>query len=552
MQGGGAEVTSSFFPMSTTAPAATSGQKSQESPAVPSIPLPKGHPNHLAAMARLFGVPAASPATARVLELGCGTGANLLPMADAFPLATFVGVDSSASLVERGRRFAEAAKLTNVDLRAEALDAFSAPGQTFDYIIVSGVFSRVSEATQRHLWEICRTHLAPNGIAYFSYDVLPGANMRRSVRDVAQFHTSRLAEPADKVKQARAVLKFLADSVPAEDHAYGVMLRDELRFASKLNDPVVFNDYLAPDRSAVYFHQFIAQASAHGLQYLCESTLSDMLTSNLPEAVAGTLARVGNIVAQEQYMDFLRNRMMRQTLLCPAAHRIQRALSPDVLRSLAFQATFTSQPKAIELRPGVAVVLTSASGQQVSTDNTFTKAVLGVLADHALRAVSFRELLEAARARSQLFADQTGSGLPGTDEESSLAAILLNLLTKAFIDLHAEASPAMHAVPEKPQASTFHQLQAGADIQLTGRLNTSVPIDALGRAVVSRCDGTRSVEQIIDAVVREAQQGRLNVQIGKKPLRDEAKLRGILAPQVRLILGKLARGGLLLAPAPAA
>jgi methyltransferase-like protein len=219
-----------------------------------------------------------------------------------------------------------------------------------------------------------------------------------------------------------------------------------------------------------------------------------------------------------------------------------------VLRSLAFQATFASQPKVIELRPGVAVVLTSASGQQVSTDNTFTKAVLGVLADHALRAVSFRELLEAARARSQLFADQTGSGLPGTDEESSLAAILLNLLTKGFIDLHAEASPAVHAVPEKPQASTFHQLQAGADIQLTGRLNTSVPIDALGRAVVSRCDGTRSVEQIIDAVVREAQQGRLNVQIGKKPLRDEAKLRATLAPRVQAILKLLARGGLLLAP----
>jgi len=538
--------------MSNTAPAATSGQEGQESPAVPTIPLSKAHPNHLAAMARLFGVPAADPSTARVLELGCGTGANLLPMADAFPLATFVGVDPLAASIALGRRFAEAAKLTNVELRQEALGTFSAPGQTFDYIIVHGVFSRVPAATQRHLWEICRAHLAPNGIAYFSYDVLPGANMRRSVCEIAQFHTSRLPEPAAKVKQTRAVLKFLAEAVPAEDHAYGVMLRDELRFASKLSEPVVFNDYLAPDRSAVYFHEFIAQAGAHGLQYLCESTLSDMLSSNFPEAVTGTLARVGNIVAQEQYMDFLRNRMMRQTLLCPAAQRIQRALNPDVLRSLAFQGTFTSEPKVIELRPGVPVVLTSASGQQVSTDNTFTKAVLGVLAGHALRAVGFRELLAAVRSRAQLFADLAVADPALVDEEGALAATLLNLLTKGFIDLHVEAGASGSTVPEKPEVSTFHRLQARADIQLTSRLNGGIPIDALGRSIVGLCDGTRTVEQLINVLVREAQQGRLNVQVGKKPLRDEAKLRSILAPQARAILGKLARAGLLLAPAPAA
>jgi methyltransferase-like protein/SAM-dependent methyltransferase len=533
--------------MSNNAPAATSDQKASESPVVPTIPLPKTHANHLAAMARLFGVPSASPATARVLELGCGTGANLLPMADAFPLASFVGVDPVGASIERGRRFAEAAKLTNVELRNEEFTAFSAPGRTFDYIIVHGVFSRVPEATQRRLWEICRAHLAPNGIAYFSYDVLPGANMRRSVREIAQFHTSRLPEPTAKVKQARAVLKFLADSVPGEDHAYGVMLRDELRFASKLNDPVVFNDYLAPDRSAVYFHEFIAQARAHGLQYLCESTLADMLTANFPGAVTDTLGRVNHLIAQEQYMDFLRNRMMRQTLLCSVAQPIQRALGPEVIRSLAFQATFSSEPKVIDLRPGTAVVLSGTAGQQVSTDNPFTKAVLGVLADYAMRAVGFAELLEAARARSRPFVERP-AGDPGQEDEAVLAATLLNLLSKGFIDIHAEASPAGREVPAKPKVSDFHRLQARADIQLTSRLNASIPIDTLGRLIVGLCDGSRTVEQIINAVVREGHLGRLNVQVGKKPLRDEAKLRATLAPRVQAILKLLARGGLLLAP----
>jgi hypothetical protein len=44
----------------------------------------------------------------------------------------------------------------------------------------------------------------------------------------------------------------------------------------------------------------------------------------------------------------------------------------------------------------------------------------------------------------------------------------------------------------------------------------------------------------------------LQVQQGKKPIRDAAKLRAALAPQVQAILDTVARGGLFLAPAPSA
>ncbi len=499
-------------------------------------------------MARLFGVPAASPATARVLELGCGNGSNLLPMADAFPLASFVGVDPDRASIDVGQRFAKAAELTNVELRAEDFGAFSAPGKKFDYIIIHGVYSRVPEATQQRLWEICRTHLAENGIAYFSYNVLPGANMRRSMREIASLHTSGLEKPADKVKQTRAILKFLADSVPTDDNAYGLMLRNELGFASKTNDRVVFHDYLAPDQSALYFHEFAAQAEAHRLQYVCESTLSDMLSTNFPEAVTSTLARVGNIVAQEQYMDFLRNRMFRQTLLCPSKVRIRRNLTPDAVKSLAFQAAFNTNPRKVDLTPGVAVVFSNAAGQQISTGDAFTKAALSVLADHALRAVGFNELLEAARSRSRPLIERPAADL-AKQEEASLAINLMSLLTKGFIDLYAEAGNARSELPAKPRVSRFHRLQATTGTQITSHLNVPVPVDALGRVLLSHCDGTRTVAQLVDLVVRESQNGMLQVQQGKKPLRDAAKLRAFLTPQVENILNGLARGGLFLTPA---
>jgi len=67
----------------------------------------------------------------------------------------------------------------------------------------------------------------------------------------------------------------------------------------------------------VYFHQFIERADRHGLQYLGEADFSTMLTSGFPKEVNETLGRISqNIIHTEQYMDFIRNRFFRQTLLC--------------------------------------------------------------------------------------------------------------------------------------------------------------------------------------------------------------------------------------------
>ncbi|HXE52137.1 MAG TPA: hypothetical protein VN541_03940, partial [Tepidisphaeraceae bacterium] len=47
--------------------------------------FPDTHPGHLAALGLLFGMEPAPAENCRVLELGCGAGANLLPMASLLP-----------------------------------------------------------------------------------------------------------------------------------------------------------------------------------------------------------------------------------------------------------------------------------------------------------------------------------------------------------------------------------------------------------------------------------------------------------------------------------
>jgi cyclopropane fatty-acyl-phospholipid synthase-like methyltransferase len=71
--------------------------------------------------------------TCRVLELGCGDGGNLIPMALALPGAQFVGMDSAATAIERGTALAAALDLTNVTLESITFEDYEPA--VFDYVI---------------------------------------------------------------------------------------------------------------------------------------------------------------------------------------------------------------------------------------------------------------------------------------------------------------------------------------------------------------------------------------------------------------------------------
>src|SRR5262249_9719174 len=107
----------------------------------PSYPLHQTHPDHLATVATLLGLSPPPPERCRVLELGCASGGNLIPLACTLPESTFVGIDLSAEQVTQGQRTVEALGLTNVRLRhLSILDVDDRFGE-FDYVLCHGVYS---------------------------------------------------------------------------------------------------------------------------------------------------------------------------------------------------------------------------------------------------------------------------------------------------------------------------------------------------------------------------------------------------------------------------
>src|SRR5262245_34601333 len=144
----------------------------------PSMPFAYTQPAHLAALAALYGLEPPRAASARVLELGCASGGNIIPLAARFPQAHFVGIDLSLQHIHAGSQRIRALGLSNIDLRQGDLAEAELAGNTFDYVICHGVFSWVPRAVQTKILHICRTALAPWGIAVVSYNVLPGWHLR--------------------------------------------------------------------------------------------------------------------------------------------------------------------------------------------------------------------------------------------------------------------------------------------------------------------------------------------------------------------------------------
>ncbi len=135
-----------------------------------SWPYPQSHPDRLATMATLFGLKPQPVDHARVLELGCASGGNLIPMAVAMPESHFIGIELSARQLAEGQETVRRLGLTNIELHQKNILEVGPDLGRFHYILAHGVYSWVPEPVQDKILAVCQENLEPGGVAYVSYN----------------------------------------------------------------------------------------------------------------------------------------------------------------------------------------------------------------------------------------------------------------------------------------------------------------------------------------------------------------------------------------------
>jgi len=438
----------------------------------PTGTYPQTHPDRLATIATLFGMTPAAPDRCRVLELGCGDGGNLIPMAFALPESRFLGIDLSTTAVASGRELIAKTGLTNIALEARNLLTFEPEAGGYDYVIAHGVYAWVPPEVQDRLLALCRRALAPQGVAIVSYNVYPGARAREMLRGMMQYHIRNLREPAEQLAQAKALLQFLSRCWPEPtDLRYWVGKQGETMLHRERDS--LFHDELEADYRPVHFHEFIKHAGGHDLQYVGESDFDEMNEELCPPASLEMLRGFGpdRILEKEQYMDFVKGRAFRQTLLCRAEVPLVRKISGAVLDRCLVETR--AQASMIDVAGGTAEYK-SARGATMTTTDPFTKKMMQMLDESIPRPLSFPELV--------------AQGI----SEADLRRLLLGLYATSMIQLRLWRPPCAVEPGERPTVSRLARAQLERGQVVTNYKHVALNlVDDNIRALFRHLDGTR-------------------------------------------------------------
>ncbi len=301
--------------------------------------------NALEARARMMGLKPAAAVNAKVLELGCSMGGNIITQALYYPDAEFIGIDLSGRQVAQGNAIIEKMGLKNVRLEEKDILTVDESFGKFDYIIVHGIWSWVPDAVKDKIFSICRNNLTEHGIAYISYNVYPGWKRQEQLREIMQFSgRDVLEEPLEaRTRKGLDALKALAEILENDKGLGGGGKLPAMQKILNHNFYYIAHEYMEAFNDPIYVNGFIEWANRHRLAYIGDTDLHVSFVSWMAEHTRERILALagGDYIAKEFYSDILSDRQFRRSLLCREevgdTVRRDESVAVEVIESLNFR-----------------------------------------------------------------------------------------------------------------------------------------------------------------------------------------------------------------------
>lgn len=486
--------------------------------------LPAAHPDRLHVVARMSGLTPPAVEGARVLEIGCASGGNLIPLAAALPGAQFVGIDYAEVQIAAGRSRAGELGLENLSFRHVDLRD---PGEdlgTFDYIIANGVYSWVPTDVADALLALTARVLAPDGVAMISFNVLPGWHARSRIRELLLRRVDRSAPALQQVRRAREVLEELA-RFAVSDTPWGASLQREFAKLANVADAYFFHEFLEAHNHPVWLEDWFAHVGGHGLRHLGDADFGAMLPHRLPPATREGLAGL-TFEQAEARLDLLTGRAFRLGLLCHAHH------TPDLrLDWTRFLGLHLGGRLVRAGQDGDAVIFRSRSGEELRVSDPAAVGLLSAL-DRA----------GAATLPFEALCDRAG----GPRAAPGIAANLLTLWARDAVEVFSRPIPATSSPGERPRAWRIARDEAGREgSPVTSLRHEPWQLDDFDRQLLQACDGERDLDALVHAMVQACSTGSLRITSQGQVLEDPERLQPLMSRYVPQQLRELARKGLL-------
>jgi SAM-dependent methyltransferase len=436
------------------------------------VAAPTTHPDRMATIAVLHGMDPGPVEQSRVLEIGCGDGSNLIPLAFHTPGAAVVGFDLAGQPIASGNEFAAALGLRNLTLVQKDLMEVTPEFGQFDYIICHGMYAWVPPPVQDKLLAVCRQNLAPKGIAAVSYNTHPEAHVRIMIREMILWLGRSAGGPQRREEQSRKFLGFLSRSRSGLGEFGSLVARSASRLKGLSRDALLHDD-LGDEYRPAYFHEFADHASRHGLQYVGEADFTAMDDGLLtPEELEALRDVPGDPeIVKEQYLDFLKGRGFRHTLLCRREDPVRRPPALPAENRL-FAATRAKPVPAAG--SGAQMELRTPDGVSMKTEHPVMKRLFACLGETWPGSVRVNDI-----------------PFDGVTPEQR-QEILLGLLKAGLIEMSTLPPAFVREPGPRPSVNALVRLQLQRGDMITNLLHRQVRLEGdLTKAIVRLLDGTR-------------------------------------------------------------
>ncbi|MGN7611333.1 methyltransferase regulatory domain-containing protein [Magnetococcales bacterium HHB-1] len=486
--------------------------------AMVSLPYPDSRPEHLKTVAKVSGFDSTDIHSARVLELGCIAGGNILPLAALYPDSNFVGVDMISSAIREARQAARELDLNNIEFRFLTLDDLLNEAQMpgpFDYIICHHWLSYVSRSDRARLFQLIQQLLAKQGVACLGYATLPGFSTIRTIRDMSRFHCEMFDEQTEQRKQADLFFSFFLENLKARDENLAKLYDREWRYMAEPDDANFVFHHLTGHNHPRYLYEVVREAETYDLHYLSDARLDSLNLEQIPESARKQFRTMDDRVRMEQYYDFLVHRRFRLSLFCHADQT--RHMQPLQALFEVFSLSAAIKPLVDEASPSSDQEPSFQflhDGQVVQVTHPLLHTLLWMLFEQRGKPIALSELVGIMVQRCGVSAKEIWDFFH--------AFIPAQVLAGRFL-LHAEEGKSILTLSDKPEALSTARYQARLGSRVTNARHQWLPLEDAQRIVLANLDGQCSHKTLQQILTGEVKAGRLKLPGVPKQQPDQLK-----------------------------
>ncbi|MCB1458247.1 MAG: methyltransferase domain-containing protein [Nitratireductor sp.] len=291
-------------------------------------------------------------------ELGCGNGLTAIVLAALYPDCEFVGIDLNPEHIENAAALASRCGLSNTRfIQADFVEAMNMDLPQFDYVTIHGVYSWVDLEIREQMMALTRKLLARTGIAYVSYNAMPGWAAKEPLwRLVNTYIHGREGSSTNRTRQGLDFLDFLSET-NSPFFSQNPSSRDHLAFLKGEDLNYVSHEYCNDQLKPCYAADVFSHAARYGLTFLAQSeSCYNIPFERVPSQYLDFIAGFKDDIERETWASLLRNDDFRTDLYSSVMPERQR-LEDSPLWDMALTTIIPVRDLPRELECGSRVLL---------------------------------------------------------------------------------------------------------------------------------------------------------------------------------------------------